>query len=209
MKSIVDEKELLLKKRILEVAKKLFLRFGFSRVTTKEIAENLGISKKTLYKFYPKKEILIEEIFISFREEILNKIDEILNDKKINLIDKIKLIMKTAGIMLSKLDREVIEDLKKSYPKIVKKLEKFEVDQLLLKIEQLISEGVEKGYFKKSLNTKVLVKFYFESIKNFISIENLEYINIPIQDFFDSILIILFEGALSREYQKEYYEKKS
>lgn len=198
----VDE----LKDRIIETSKSLFLRYGFSRVTTNEISKTIGISKKTLYKIYPKKEILVEEVFKKIRNKILLNIDDILNDNSIDLINKIKQILKTTAITLSKIDKDIINDLKKSYPKIVKNLEKFESDQLLIKIEDLINDGVEKGYFKKGIDIKIFVRFFFESIKNFISIENIEYLNVPIQDFFDSILIIIFEGVLTENVRNEFHQ---
>ncbi len=48
-----------IKDRILSRAEEMFLKFGYSKVTMDEIAANIGMSKKTLYKFFPSKEELV------------------------------------------------------------------------------------------------------------------------------------------------------
>ena len=51
-----------LKKRILDRAAHFFFELGYSRVTTAEIAAELGISKKTLYKLFPSKMLLLRSV---------------------------------------------------------------------------------------------------------------------------------------------------
>ena len=56
----MEENEI--KVKILHKAEEMFLQFGFSRVTMEEIAMELGMSKKTLYRFFPGKEQLLKEM---------------------------------------------------------------------------------------------------------------------------------------------------
>ena len=54
---IQDEREI-----ILAFCEKRFLSEGFVKVTMDEIAAELGISKKTIYKHFPSKDSLVSEI---------------------------------------------------------------------------------------------------------------------------------------------------
>ena len=56
-----------LKDRILTRAEEMFLKSGYSKVTMDEIASNLGMSKKTLYKYFSSKEELVKEIISKMR----------------------------------------------------------------------------------------------------------------------------------------------
>ena len=51
-----------MKGKILTAARKLFLKFGYRTATMDDIAEDLGISKKTLYEHYNSKNKLIEDV---------------------------------------------------------------------------------------------------------------------------------------------------
>lgn len=55
-------KEETIRKRILETAKEFFLEFGYKKVTMDEIADSLGMSKKTLYQYFPSKYELLSAV---------------------------------------------------------------------------------------------------------------------------------------------------
>ena len=50
------------KQRILELSNKLFLKHGIRSVSMDDLARHLGVSKKTIYQFYDKKEDLVHDI---------------------------------------------------------------------------------------------------------------------------------------------------
>ena len=55
--------------QIIEVARKLFHKFGFKKVSMDEIAREAGVTKKTIYRYFDSKEALLK-YFI--QEEIQN-----------------------------------------------------------------------------------------------------------------------------------------
>lgn len=50
--------------RILEVARNQFFSLGFAKVTMDEIAEELGMSKRTLYQHFPGKKALLRKALL-------------------------------------------------------------------------------------------------------------------------------------------------
>jgi AcrR family transcriptional regulator len=54
--------ELEIKKRIMHAAGQKFIQYGFSKVTMEEIAEELGMSKKTLYQHFESKNELLKDL---------------------------------------------------------------------------------------------------------------------------------------------------
>ncbi|GBD20104.1 HTH-type transcriptional repressor Bm3R1 [bacterium HR28] len=52
--------------RVLQAAKRLFLRFGFDKTTMDDVAREAGVAKGTLYRYWPSKEALFESLL--FRE---------------------------------------------------------------------------------------------------------------------------------------------
>ena len=55
--------------QIIEVARALFHKFGFKKVSMDEIAREAGVTKKTIYRYFDSKEALLK-YFI--QEEIQN-----------------------------------------------------------------------------------------------------------------------------------------
>src|SRR2546427_4968343 len=50
------------RQRIVEAARAHFFSHGFRRVTMDDLAEELGVSKKTLYTHFPSKTVLLEAV---------------------------------------------------------------------------------------------------------------------------------------------------
>ncbi len=66
MPKIVDHDEY--RKEILEKCLNLFGRKGYSNVTIREIAEEVGVSTGTLYHYFPTKQKILEQMFSYVRE---------------------------------------------------------------------------------------------------------------------------------------------
>ena len=71
------------KEKIFDVALDLFSKKGYDSVSLREIAEEVGIKKSSIYSHYPSKEAILMDIF----EYLTNlfEYDELLNNEELNL----------------------------------------------------------------------------------------------------------------------------
>ena len=76
-----------MKDQILIKATDMFLTLGFKSVTMDEIATEMGISKKTIYKYFSNKELLIEESTQLVHKEVIETIEKIVA-KNFNAIEE-------------------------------------------------------------------------------------------------------------------------
>ena len=51
-----------MKEKIIEISNELFLGLGFKSVTMDDIANKLGVSKKTIYKYFKNKTELVDAV---------------------------------------------------------------------------------------------------------------------------------------------------
>lgn len=65
--------------RILDAAQTRFARYGFSKVTMDEIAEDVGMAKASLYYYYPAKEHVFRAVIRREQEEFLKQTGAILD----------------------------------------------------------------------------------------------------------------------------------
>lgn len=63
--------------QILEVSQRLFLHFGFQKVTLSDIAKELNVSRPTVYQAFPNKEEIFLALLESFYAETLKRITEV------------------------------------------------------------------------------------------------------------------------------------
>ncbi len=107
-----------MKIKILEKATDMFLNYGFKSVTMDDIANKMGISKKTIYAHYVNKTKLVEDCTMHLFDTISQGIDHICSLGK-NPIEELYEIKKFAMVHLKDEKSSPQYQLQKYYPKFV------------------------------------------------------------------------------------------
>lgn len=76
------------KEQIIQSARKLFTKYGFKKVSMNEIAEDAGVTKKTIYSYFIDKEDLLKYFLL---EEIqkMKEIAQTIEEKKLGYVETI------------------------------------------------------------------------------------------------------------------------
>jgi AcrR family transcriptional regulator len=196
-----EEKEI--KDKILKKAEEMFYQYGYTKVKMDEIAEDLSISKKTLYKFYPSKELLLKEMLFCMKCEVSDFVDELFADKEMDFVVKLKTLMTFLGKQTSKLRGPLLHDLQKNIPHIWEDIQEFKNKHALEKFSELLQEGIQKGVFRKDISQQMIVLTYVNSMR-MISPEVLAQVPYTANQFFEAIIGIIFEGILTEQARKKY-----
>ena len=154
-----------MKEKIIRKASDLFLKLGFKSVTMDDIAGEMCISKKTIYKYFCNKEILIEETTEIIHKAIHQSIDGVVA-KNHNAIEENFEIRKMFKEMFQAGDDSPVFQLKKHYPEIYEKVVSREINECNDTFKQNIVKGIEQGLYRKDLNIKSYVDFYYTLIFN-------------------------------------------
>ena len=77
------------RQRILLAAREHFFAYGYSALTMDGLAAELGMSKKTLYKYFPSKDSLLQEIMSRRTGEIEEGVDRILREESLDFVEKV------------------------------------------------------------------------------------------------------------------------
>jgi AcrR family transcriptional regulator len=67
--------------RIVEVAAEFFAQSSISATTVREIGEAAGILSGSLYHYFPSKDAIVDEIMVSFLNDLTERYAEVLKDK--------------------------------------------------------------------------------------------------------------------------------
>jgi AcrR family transcriptional regulator len=193
-----------IKDRILTRSEEMFLKFGYSKVTMDEIASNLGMSKKTLYKFFPSKEELVREIIYKMRCGIKDYIDDLLANEEMDFVEKLKRLMNLIGKQSSKLQGPLLEDLHKNIPEVWQQINEFRKENVRQKFTQLINMGVEKGIFRKDIDQRLIVLIYSSAIQGLINPEILSQMPFSVEQVFESVIKVIFSGIFTEEGRIKY-----
>ncbi len=157
--------------KILEKAGKMFLTLGFKSVTMDDIAQELSISKKTLYKYFSNKVSLVD----AATEEVQKAVDEAImyiKNLQHNAIEEefaVKAIFKE---MFKNTKTSPMYQLKKYYPEIYERLKENEVCIFRDCNLDNLTKGIAQGLYRPSINKELISSFYFSLIFGVFENEN-------------------------------------
>jgi len=128
-----------------QIEDKLF-REGFYKTTMDDVASELGMSKKTIYKFFPSKEDLVMAIAKHFMNRMKSKILPALNSDK-NAIEKLSELIKILAGAAEKISNKRMEEMKRHFPGIWNEIDSFRTKMMFENITKIINQGKAEGLF--------------------------------------------------------------
>jgi AcrR family transcriptional regulator len=152
-----------MKEKIIKKATDMFLKLGFKSVTMDDIACEMCISKKTIYKYFSNKEKLIEEGTEVIHQKIHSLMDEVVS-KNFNAIEENFEMRKMFKEMFQSFDHSPAYQLKKHYPEIYEKMMANEIEDCNKMFSQNIVKGIQQGLYRQETDVESATKFYYTLI---------------------------------------------
>lgn len=163
--------------KIIDKASDLFITLGFKSVTMDDIANELGMSKKTIYVHFPNKTKLVEATTLHLFETISCGIDHICSFQK-NPIEEIFDIKQFVMDHLKNEKSSPQYQLQKYYPKIFATLKSKQFEVMQECVTDNLKRGLEQGLYRKNINTNFISRIYFSGM---VTLKDQELF--PLKDF--------------------------
>ncbi len=154
-----------MKDQIIDTASELFLNLGFKSVTMDDLAEHMGISKKTIYSHFANKTELVEECTIQLFNRTVYGINCIC-DQGMNPIEELYEVKKFALLNLKNEKASPQYQLKKYYPQISDMLLKKQFEVMQDCVLTNIRRGMEMGIYRENLDPGFVSRIYFAGISS-------------------------------------------
>ena len=149
--------------RIREKAHNFFMQYGFRSVSMDDIANNMGISKKTIYQYYADKDELVEAVIESEFQKNQAICEHDKSHSK-NAIHEIFIAMDMMMEMFSSMNPSLIFDMQKYHPKAFVKFNAYKNEYLYNLTLDNIVRGIREGLYREELNVVILSRFRVETM---------------------------------------------
>lgn len=159
-----------LEKSIVITSTELFLTLGFKSVTMDDIAEEMKISKKTIYTFFANKEALVQSVVFSMYSYITTNLTQI-REKANNPISELYEVKMFIMHQLKGEKTSPQHQLRKYYPNIHNELQKKQFDFMTKSVKKSLTKGVEMKLFRSSIDIDFISRMYFNGM---VGIKNVD-----------------------------------
>jgi AcrR family transcriptional regulator len=148
---------------ILETSNELFLNLGFKSVTMDEIAKKMGVSKKTIYKYFKNKTELVAAVTDYMFDTVSFGIDGICA-LQMNPIEEIFSIKRFVMKHLKDEKSSPQYQLQKYYPKIYASLTQKQFHVMQVCVLNNLKQGIEKGLYRGHIDLEFISRIYFNGM---------------------------------------------
>lgn len=198
-----------IQKQILDQSYQLFHKYGIKSVTMDDIAKELAMSKKTLYKHFSNKKDLVFQITKSQIGETEKMCFTQFKDSK-DSIHELFMIMEMLKMIFHNINPSLLFDLRKHYPKSWRLMEDHQNIFIPNMISKTLKRGVKEKLFRSDLNIGIITKLRIEEIKASFNPEifspqeyNMEELQIVMLEHFILGITTLEGHKLAIEYQNQ------
>lgn len=149
--------------QISDKAYSLFLTYGIRHVTMDHIAAGLGMSKKTIYKYFDNKDALLKTMVgNTIGEHVEDYIK--LKNRHIDAILDLFAIMSHAAKLHLKFTAAIMLDLAKTHPGVYELLIDHKNGFIYQAIHDSLHNGIRQRLFAGDFNVPAMARFFLESI---------------------------------------------
>jgi len=152
-----------MKETILNKAMDMFMKLGFKSVTMDDIAQEMGISKKTIYQHYANK----TELVTGVASEIINKISCDIDTIYAESHNAIKELFEIRKYLKTTLDNEYmapVHQLNKYYPDVALSLRANQFDKMHDSVKDNLRRGIDEGLYRPEIDTEFISRIYFTGV---------------------------------------------
>lgn len=188
--------------RIVEAARAHFFSHGFRSVTMDDLAEELAISKKTLYAHFPSKIALLEAVLADKFARLESKLKQVASEHPHDFSATLDELLASTRHELDEIKPPFVRDMRQKAPHVFKMVERRRGEVIERFFGKLFVEGQRTGMVRKDLPAKVLIEILLGTVQAIVNPAKVEELGLTPQIAFASVVKVVLDGVRTRKGRK-------
>ena len=184
---------------IVEAARAHFFSHGFRSVTMDDLAEELGVSKKTLYSHFPSKIALLEAVLADKFAGLEANLEEITRAYPHDFPVALHELLTNTQRELDEIKPPFVRDMRQKAPQVFKIVERRRADLIERFFGKLFVEGQRTGIVRKDLPARLLIEILLGAVQAVVNPAKIEELGLTPQTAFASVVKVVLDGVIARK----------
>ena len=187
------------RQRIIGAANAHFLLHGFHNVTMDDLAEELGMSKKTVYAHFPSKVALVQAMLL----DKFNCIEEELRAITLECSDDFATGLHRLLACVQRHTEEIrppfVRDIQREAPELFKVVQARRREVIDRYFSKLLGEGRREGLIRKDIPVHLIIEILLGAVEAIVNPPRLAELGLSVKSGITAIISVILEGALTPE----------
>jgi len=190
------------RQRIVDAARVHFFSHGFRSVTMDDLAEELGISKKTLYAHFPGKIDLLEAVLADKFAAVESTLRKVTGAHPHDFPATLHELLAGTQRELDEIKPSFVRDMRQKAPQMFKVVERRRAALIQRYFGKLFVEGQRSGMVRQDVPAKLMIEILLAMVQSIMNPSKIEELGLMPKEGFAGILKIVLEGALTAKGRK-------
>jgi TetR/AcrR family transcriptional regulator, cholesterol catabolism regulator len=190
------------RQRIVDAARAHFFSHGFRSVTMDDLAEELGISKKTLYAHFPGKFDLLEAVLADKLAGVEATLKQVTRAHPGDFPATLRGLLAGTQRELDEIKPPFVRDMRQKAPDVFKLVERRRAALIGRYMGKFFVDGQRLGMVRKDVPAKLIIEILLAMVQSIMNPAKIEELGMMPKEGYTGILKIVLEGALTAKGRK-------
>jgi len=183
--------------RIVSAARVHFFAHGFRSVTMDQLADELGMSKKTLYAHFPSKSVLLEAVIAAKFDEMRGALDRITAGSADDFLGSLHQLLACMHQHTDEIQPAFVRDMRREAPSVFKSIEKRRREVIQRYFGKLFQNGRSAGIIRKDVPVRIVVEILLAATQSIMNPVRIQELNLTPKSGFAAIISVILEGVIT------------
>ena len=184
-------------RRIVAAARRHFFAHGFRSVTMDDLAQELGMSKKTLYASFPSKIDLLRAVLLDKFRSVEADLDHVMAAAPTDVRVTLQQLLATMQRHTEEIQPPFVRDIRRETPAMFQLVQSRRRDLIQRYFGQLFEDGRRAGIIRKDISARLMIEMLIGVTEAIMNPPKMAELGLSPTTGYMSIMTVIFEGLLT------------
>jgi AcrR family transcriptional regulator len=185
--------------RIVAAARRHFFSHGFRSVTMDDLAEELGMSKKTLYAAFPSKLDLLRSVLLDKFRSVEEDLDRVTSAASTNVLGALQALLACMQQHTGEIQPPFVRDIRRETPDFFALVEERRRRIIQRYFGKIFEEGRRGGIVRKDIPTPLMIEILVGATEAIMNPPKMAELGLTPKSGYSSVISVILEGLLTEK----------
>jgi AcrR family transcriptional regulator len=183
--------------RIVAAARRHFLAHGFRGVTMDDLAEELGMSKKTLYAAFPSKTHLLRAVVLNKFSSIENDLDRVTSENTTDVLVALHELLACVQRHAEEIQPPFVRDIRREAPEMFELVQSRRRKLIQRYFGKIFDDGRKAGIIRKDIPARLMIEILLGATESIMNPPRMAELSLTPKTGFLTIITVILEGIVT------------
>jgi AcrR family transcriptional regulator len=186
-------------RRIVAAARRHFLIHGFRNVSMDELADELGMSKKTLYVAFASKTDLVRAVLLDKYRDVELDLARIMSQSSGDVLGALRQLLACLQRHTLEIQPPFVRDIRREAPEMFELVQSLRRDLIQRNFGKLFEEGRKSGLIRKDISTRLMIEILLGATESIVNPSKLAELGLTVKAGYSTVVAVILEGVLTQK----------